>query len=232
MSERRDGPNARLPRLPAEWYRGRAWVHWSMTVDRRATGWLDSLRHARIREVLVDALGRYGIVCPAYCVMPDHAHFLWAGVAERSNQPLGARLLRTAWNAELKHHGFRLQRQGYDHVLREEERKRGAVMAVAAYIWENPVRAGLVAEWRQYPFLGAVVPGYPDLDPRCEDFWDVFWRIYAALGDDGAGGSGENLTVSATEEATEEATDGATKDSAEGEGPRISSERGEDQIAP
>ncbi len=72
-------------------------------------------------------------------------------------------------------------------------------MAAAAYIWENPVRAGLVAQWRQYPYLGAVVAGYPDLDPRRDDFWDVFWRIYAAR-------CGENLTISATTEGAHEAS--------------------------
>jgi hypothetical protein len=46
------------------------------------------------------------------------------------------------------------------------------------YIRENPVRAGLAAEWRAWEFGGAMVPGYPDLDTRAEDFWAKFWRIY------------------------------------------------------
>ena len=31
------------------------------------------------------------------------------------------------------------------------------------------------AEWA---FSGATLPGYPDVNPRREDFWDVFWKIY------------------------------------------------------
>lgn len=200
MKERSATNRSRLPRLPAEWYRGHAWVHWSMTLDRRATGWLDALHHARLRELLVHALGRHGVVCPVYCVMPDHAHFLWAGTGGGSDQREAARALRTAWNAELRKGGRSLQRQGYDHVLREKERTRGAVMSAATYILENPVRAGLAGSWEDYPFSGAMVPGYPSLDPRKEDFWEVFWRVYAACGaeDDRGGAGGERLTPSAT----------------------------------
>ena len=66
-------------------------------------------------------------------------------------------------------------------MLREHEREHGAFGIVANYVFENPVRAGLVAAWRDYTHLGALVPGYPDLDPRDEDYWERFWRIYAKL---------------------------------------------------
>jgi hypothetical protein len=36
------GPHDHLRRLPPEYYRGRAYVHWSMTIDERKTGWLIS----------------------------------------------------------------------------------------------------------------------------------------------------------------------------------------------
>lgn len=169
----------RLPRLAPEWYRGRAWVLWTLTLDDRATGWLDALHHARLRELLVHALARHNLACPAYCAMPDHLHLLWAGLGPTSDQRPAMRLLRTAWNAELRLRGFRLQRQAHDHVLRDHERTRGAVASAAHYIWENPVRGNLVAAWGAYGFSGAVVPGYPGLDPRDDAFWDVFWRVYA-----------------------------------------------------
>ena len=171
----------RLPRLDAAFYRGRVFVHWSMTVEQRAEGWLDALHHARLREWLCHALGRHQLLCPAYCLMPDHAHFLWVGWSEASNQKLAAALFRKAWNAGLRDRGRKLQRQPHDHLLREHERERGAFGAVANYVFENPVRAGLAADWRSHAFLGALAPGYPDLDPRDEDFWERFWRIYAKL---------------------------------------------------
>ena len=68
-------------------------------------------------------------------------------------------------------------------VLREEERKRGAFIAAVQYGRENPVRAGLCAKRQDWPYAGAMVAGFPDLDPRAEDFWELFWRIHTKLVD-------------------------------------------------
>jgi REP element-mobilizing transposase RayT len=171
----------RLARLPSEYYCGRAFVHWTMTLDSRATGWLDEVMHGRIREWMCHALGREQVVCPVYCLMPDHAHFLWIGCRETSDQSRAAVLFRRAWNGALRRRGFALQRQAYDHVLRESERARGAFVATAQYVLENPVRAGLVEQWQEYLSSGALVPGYPQLDPREPDFWARFWKIYEHL---------------------------------------------------
>ena len=182
----------RLTRLTPTYYRGRAFVHWSMTLEGRSRGWLDAGFHARIRELLCHSLGRYDLVCPAFCLMPDHGHFLWLGQNERSDQRLATILFRKAWNAGLRLEGRELQRQAFEHVLTDREREKGAVSAVAQYIFENPVRGRLVEEWKNYAFVGAVVPGYPDLDPRDEDFWERFRKIYAKRTE------GESLTASAT----------------------------------
>ena len=33
--------------------------------------------------------------------------------------------------------------------------------------------------------MGCLVPGYPDLTPWQNDYWDLFWRIYANLREKG-----------------------------------------------
>jgi predicted 3-demethylubiquinone-9 3-methyltransferase (glyoxalase superfamily) len=33
--------------LAPEWYRGYAFVHWTLTIEDRATGWLDNTFHVR-----------------------------------------------------------------------------------------------------------------------------------------------------------------------------------------
>ena len=174
-------PVGGLVRLHPAFYLGGTFVHWSMTVDRRATGWLTTCHHARVRELLCHALSRFNFVCPAYCFMPDHAHFLFVGCGATSNQKSAVLLLRKSWNAELRTAGFELQKQGFDHVLRDDERAKDAFTLVAQYVFANPVRANLVGEWQLYPFSGAVVPGYPDMDPREDDFWPRFWRVYTRL---------------------------------------------------
>ena len=165
-----------LPRLAPEWYRGFAFVHWTLTVEGRATGWLDESFHARWQVVLLHACARYQLAALAYVLMPDHIHLLWAGVAEESDQRLGIAFLRKQLSPALAPAIW--QRQPYDHVLRDEERKPDAVAAAAHYLLQNPVRAGLVAISGEYPFLGCCVAGYPDLDVRQVDYWERFWKIY------------------------------------------------------
>lgn len=170
-----DHDHARLPRLHAASYRGQAAVHWSMTLETRATGWLDAAHHSALRELLLHTCHRYALACPAYCLMPDHAHFLWLGLADTSDQRLAAAWFRRHWNALLAP-AFALQRQAHDHVLREPERTHDAFPKIAHYIFQNPERAGLVSSWRDWPFLGALLPGVHPLDPRDSDYWGRFWR--------------------------------------------------------
>ncbi len=165
----------RLPRLNPASYRGFAIVHWSMSLENRAAGWLDNAHHAALRELLLHTCHRYELTCPAYCLMPDHAHFLWQGVAANSDQRLASAWFRRQWNALLAPR-FALQRQGHDHVLRDSEKETNAFAAIAAYILNNPQRAKLVPVWQDWPHLGAVFPGVFPLDPRATGYWERFWR--------------------------------------------------------
>jgi REP element-mobilizing transposase RayT len=85
----------------------------------------------------------------AWCLMPDHLHLLIS--------PRGANLSGTlsAWKSYTGHllrkkglDGSCWQRGFYDHALRKEE----DVQRAADYIVNNPVRKGLVENWRDYPF--------------------------------------------------------------------------------
>jgi len=171
-------PSDHLRRLPGEFYRGYASVHWIMTVRDREAGWLTALHHAKLREALLHTLSRYGLLCPVYCLMPDHGHFLWMGLTQSSDQRRAAAFFRRSWNELLQTNGCSLQKQAYDHVLRDEElAEQDLFVAICEYVAENPVASGVVEARADWPFWGAIVPGYPRLDPRDEDFWDRFWKI-------------------------------------------------------
>jgi len=178
-----------LPRLADGFYRGLASVHWQMTLDQRRTGWLKPGFHARFRELLLHTMARHHLLCPVYCLMPDHLHLLWTGVAEAADQRKAARFFRTHVNALLGRTlpGARFQKQAYDHVLRQHERGADAVREMAWYILQNPVRAGLVTRAEDWPHLGAMLPGYPTLHPLEEGYWDKFWKIRAARIEEGRG---------------------------------------------
>lgn len=83
-----NSPRGHLLRLAPEFYRGRAVVHWTMTMDDRRIGWLDREFHARCRESLLHTMVRYHMLSPIYCLMPDHAHFVWMGIAENADSAL------------------------------------------------------------------------------------------------------------------------------------------------
>jgi hypothetical protein len=113
--------------------------------------------------------------------MPDHRHMLWIGLAEESDQRAAMKFFREHTGELLRRSGFALQRQAYDHVLREEDRARDAFAMVAHYVLCNPERASITSEWPLYPYSGAIVRGYPSLDPRHPDYWDKFWKIHGML---------------------------------------------------
>jgi putative transposase len=86
----------------------------------------------------------------AYCFMPDHLHLLVIGKDDKSNLKKFINLFKQKsgywfkknYNMNLWHISY------YDHILRKEE----SIENVASYILENPVRKGLVSDFREYPF--------------------------------------------------------------------------------
>jgi len=172
-----------LPRLAPEFYHGFAAVQWTITLEPRATGWLDDLFHAHFRELLLHAAAREGLYCPAYVLMPDHLHLLWLGLRVTTNQLNSVRFLRKYLQREFTRRSasgteFTLQKQAHDSVLREADRPRGALAKSCFYLLDNPRRAGLVTQACEWPHLGAVVPGYPFLHPLQDDYWPQFWQFY------------------------------------------------------
>ncbi len=175
-----DGPPDELRRLEDAWYRGTAWVHWTMAVEDRRKGWLNDFHHSRVREILIHLCARYSILCPAYCLMPDHGHFLFMGLSDASDQRNAVKFFRKAWNRLLADAGCLLQKQSYDHVLQETERNPEAFEDTMIYILKNPQRAGLVEDWRDWPSLGAIAAGYPDFEPKegFQPFSGKLWKIH------------------------------------------------------
>jgi putative transposase len=200
MSANDESDRDYLRRLPAEYYRGQAYVHWTMTIEDRKQGWLLPIFYYKFREILAHTMFRYGLACPVYCCMPDHLHLLWIGILDGSDQRDAAKYFRKQLNPVLETLGARFQKQPYDHVLRDEERAQEAFENVVEYIARNPERADLVKAdcFREYPFTGCLVPGYPELRPWQSDYWERFWRTYGYLRTHGLTvGSGSRQTSEA-----------------------------------
>ena len=178
-----DPSKAQLPRLRREWYSGMARVHWVINIDERKKGWLSEQFHTEFERVSLHCLTRYQLICPAYCLMPDHIHLVWMGVSERSgNQIVAMEFLRKHLRPALAD-GFAFQRQAFDHVLRQHESAGEPFENACNYVLDNPVRAEIASVRSDWPYSGSIVPGYPKLDPNEEGYWELFWRIFQRLSD-------------------------------------------------
>ena len=86
--------------------------------------------------------------------MPDHLHLLTSG-DEKTNLIKFIKTFKqiTGYNFK-KTTGRKLwQKSFHDHVVRKEEN----LNSIAEYIFNNPVRNGLVADYEDYPFLGQII---------------------------------------------------------------------------
>jgi putative transposase len=105
------------------------------------------------RTQILRAASQASMAILADCYMPDHLHLLVEGQADHSNcrQFISQAKQMSGYHYQ-RQCGHRLwQRYGYDRVLRTDEETLG----VARYIFENPLRAGLVERVLDYPFLGS-----------------------------------------------------------------------------
>jgi putative transposase len=90
-----------LPRLSREYYRGDAVVLWTLTMFDRATSWLSTGLHSKFRELMFHVMAREELVCPIYCLMPDHIHLVWMGLLRESDQFKGMAFFRRYFEPEL-----------------------------------------------------------------------------------------------------------------------------------
>ena len=91
----------------------------------------------------------------AYVLMPDHLHAFVVIDDARQNLSTWVKSLKNALSKTLRMQGAgapHWQKGFFDHVLRGGE----SYTQKWNYVRDNPVRAGLVKEWRDWPCLGEI----------------------------------------------------------------------------
>lgn len=91
----------------------------------------------------------------AYCVMPDDVHLV-VEPSERCDVPtfvgrFKSVCLRASWTLGVT--GTFWQRSFWDRMLRADE----DVTVAVDYVLQNPVRRGMVIDWKSYPYSGSLV---------------------------------------------------------------------------
>jgi putative transposase len=165
-------PRQRKHRLPMACYASSE-CEYFLTLCARHAGspFADRDMAEDIVEALMWRRQHHGWVLYCYCLMPDHLHFV-VRLPEPGATPPGVSARATIRGTILEHVGrFKAytttriwwrngkqgplwQRSSYDRVLRYAD----SLDPVIAYVLNNPVRKGLVEDWREYPYARAVDP--------------------------------------------------------------------------
>jgi putative transposase len=123
-----------------------------LTADRQ-----DYFKETHIVEPLIKLLKetaekeRFSV--SVYCFMPDHLHILVNGLEEQSNLQHFIKLYKQKSGFWFKQKNYLnlWHLSYYDHILRKIE----AINYVAMYILNNPVRKGIVTDFKEYRFNGS-----------------------------------------------------------------------------
>jgi REP element-mobilizing transposase RayT len=147
-------PTRKKIRLASSVYNGSAAFSVTIATASREP----ALTNRDVATICIGALGeaaaRHSISVLAHCLMPDHLHLL-VGARPGANLIDFMKLFKQLSGYRCKvQFGLKLWQKGYyDHVMRREE----DWFLAARYIFENPIRAGLVADWRAFPHSGGTL---------------------------------------------------------------------------
>jgi len=154
-------------------YRGCGWFFVTTCCDARRPFFRSEALANWFVDLLRSETTEFSFSVHAYCVMPDHVHLLLEGLQPSCDLVQFVKMLKQKSGfAHSKNTGERLwQRFFYDHILRPGDHP----VAVAWYIWLNPVRAGLCAAPQDYQFSGSFTLDYhKQIAPR--ELWSPPWK--------------------------------------------------------
>ena len=141
-------------RLSENDYKGEVSVSFTLCVKDRVRLFRDESIVADFRNILANLIDRFSCIIPIYCFMPDHQHVLVIGIKEKADTLSFIKAYKQSTGFWLSKNKIdaRWQKDFFDHIVRKEEN----LVNVIKYILDNPVRKGLVENWQDYPFKGAI----------------------------------------------------------------------------
>jgi len=150
-------------RLSRREYVGRRIYFITICCEERIPVFRDANRAAVAVEALKRVSRSMDVLVHAFCVMPDHVHFLMEGKSSTSDIVKFVTQWKQSTGYQFRHELPRRfwQRRFYDHVLRRAE----DCESVAWYVWMNPVRKGLAVDPRDYLFSGSLTVEWPRVRP-------------------------------------------------------------------
>ena len=148
---------ARLPavvRQPRSALPSPALYHVTTRGVNRYRIFIDDFDYADFRRLFLRVCVAEGWICHAYCLMPNHVHAIIDTQLERlsfgMHRVLGIHAQR--FNQRHKRIGHVYQERFHTKLIRDDEHLGNA----CAYVFDNPVRAGLCAKPEDWPWSGSV----------------------------------------------------------------------------
>jgi putative transposase len=159
-------------RLSRENYLGCKVYFLTVCCDRRRAYLSDPLIATSVLQTLLQSANRLFFTLHAFCLMPDHVHFLGQGTDDTSDALEFVRYFkqRTGFFHKQRTHSVLWESSYYDHILRPQD----GVIEVARYIWWNPVRKKLCLRPNDYPFSGSQTLTWMQ-ESEIQSAWSVPW---------------------------------------------------------
>jgi REP element-mobilizing transposase RayT len=142
-------------RLDQEVYKGLKIISFTLCIKNRKILFKNPQIFKVFESLLIKELNKHQCQAYVYLFMPDHAHLLVSGKEQNSDNKrcIDSFKQKSGYCLYNNLSDFKWQKDYYDHILRKEEELKTQI----EYILNNPVRAGLVEEWRNYKFKGSTV---------------------------------------------------------------------------
>jgi len=169
-------------RLSAGSYAGRRCYFATLCCCNRRPIFSDSTACCWLLEVLRSESAARGFAIHAYCIMPDHVHFLAEGLLPSSNFTNFVRALKIKTSRAYCQNASQplWQKKFFDHILRPSE----PIEPVAYYIWMNPVPKRLSRTVGEYAFTGSLTQMSAQM-PSPSALWCPPWTSKAPASEGG-----------------------------------------------
>lgn len=154
----------RKHRLPSSLYRGRTAITFTACLESKISFFNQMNVFSHLSQIIFESLTRCDCEAHVFLFMPDHCHLLIQGNTDNSDllgfmkdfkQKSGYWFSKSTLEpmCSVTVASVKWQKDFYDHILRREDDIRKHVQ----YILENPMRKGLVNNWKEYPFKGSTI---------------------------------------------------------------------------
>lgn len=142
-------------RLSSENYIGQITVAFTICIFSRKEIFTTEPIFKSIEQILLESLKKFDCESHIHLFMPDHCHLLIGGKSLASN------LWRCVFDFKQKsgfwfsknNYNIKWQKDFYDHILRKDE----DIIKQVRYILNNPIRKGIVNNWKEYRFIGSTI---------------------------------------------------------------------------